>query len=297
MTEQHIAETDFKFPPLPATFTEVVRLASLPKERQRIEELVGIIERDPLATSFVLRRVNSAYYGISRNITQVDRAIILLGFNSVCNMVMTLGMKQTFADLRAPEEKKVLDHILRVSVATAAYARDVVNHLGMPMPETAFSGGLLHQIGRLVLLYTVPQAYSVLWYDRGTDQDVISTPAPMQEQAFFGTDYVQVGVRSVQRWELPSKLSTIISFHRRPGAVEDTHLRVLTLAVSAGSSAARLLYEDGQPTLGRQVDQPRLAPPLMALAKMRQRSPQTLKQLVADRALIVRNYADSALLN
>lgn len=291
------APSDFKYPPLPTTFAETVRLLALPEDLQDPSDLVDLIHRDPMATAYVLRRINSAYYGISRSVSSVDRAVLLLGFRPVCNLLVALGLKQTFTALDGSEEQAILDHIMKTSVAAAAYARDFADHLGLPMAEMAFTGGLLHQVGRLILLYTAPESYTVLWGDKDplSGELVIFTPGPQREREFFGSDYVAVGTKAAKRWDFPDKLLQLLTHHRRPGGLPDAHLRALALTVSAGSGAARLLYEGEPPPTARSADPARLAPTLMALARMRGTDTGTLMRLLEGRTQAVRQFADAAL--
>lgn len=290
---QALRDDDFKFPPLPNTLSEVLNLMASPGPEQDPDRLVEIVERDPVMAAHVLKRINSAYYGVSRQVAHVSRAVLMLGFKTVCNLVLSVGLRQTFEELEGDEEQAVLDHIMKNSIATACFARELAVHLHLPMAETAFSAGLLHQVGRLILLYTIPEAYTLLWCDRRVgEQIVVITPAVRKEREFFQTDYVVVGATTAERWHLPEKLSTIIHHHARPNKVTDTHLRALTLAVTAGSLQARALFE-GEAAADREACATR--PHLSALAGMRNQPVSSLEAMLTAQMDRIRQFALLAL--
>ncbi|ARA93265.1 hypothetical protein AWN76_008885 [Rhodothermaceae bacterium RA] len=280
---------EYKYPPMPTTLSDVLDLLSLPKSEQHPERLVAIVQRDPITAAYVLRRVNSAYFGLSRQVTHVERAVVLLGFTNVSNLVLSVGLRQTFQGFEGREEEQIMEHIMRISVAAAVYARDLVEHLALPLPETAFSGGLLHQIGRMILLYTAPEVYAPLWCERSPVDDrlTITTPTVDQERAYFGTDYVKVGATAVTRWKLPDKLGTLIRAHRHPGSVGDAHLRALTLAVGIGSMYGCALFEEAASTAPAR-------PMLTALARLRNVESEALSAFLEGRRAVVRAFAVAA---
>lgn len=285
-------EGEYKYPPMPSTLAEVLQLISLPKSEQDPERLVDIVQRDPMTAAYVLRRVNSAYYGLSRQVSHVERAVVLLGFTNVSNLVLSIGLRQTFHMFKGQEEELIMEHIMRTSVAAAAFAKEIAEYLTLPLSETAFSAGLLHQIGRMILLYTVPDAYAPLWCERSTiDGSIeVTTPTMDQERAYFKTDYVKVGATTAAKWNLPDKLSTIIRAHRQPGSVSDAHLRALTLAVGIGSFCGRELFEAAGE---RGTAQAR--PMLTALARMRNVDVDGLKARVDQKQEVVHQFAAAAM--
>lgn len=291
-TEQTTAlDAEYKYPPMPSTLSEVLELISLPKSEQEPGRLLDIVQRDPMTAAYVLRRVNSAYYGLSRQISHVDRAVVLLGFSNVSNLVLSIGLRQTFHRFKEREEELILEHIMKTSVAAAAFAKDLAEYLALPLSETAFSAGLLHQIGRMILLYTAPDAYAPLWCERSLFDDSvqITTPTIEQERSYFKTDYVKVGATTASKWNLPDKLSIIIRSHRQPGSVSDAHLRALTLAVGIGGVFGCQLFEESCDGASR------ARPMLTALARMRNVDAEDLKTLLDQKGDVVQQFAATAM--
>ena len=179
--QQRDGNGSIKIPPLSTTFAEVVQLYRSGGEAEQNERLVEIVERDAATSAYVLKLVNSAYFGLRREVSQIDRAITLLGFKPVCNVVLTVGLKETFAQLEDPQMRGVYDYVMRTSVATGLFGRDLCTHLGLHYPDTTFAAGLICQLGRLILLFTYREAYAGLWYHEASDQP-LAPPLPHERQ-------------------------------------------------------------------------------------------------------------------
>ena len=129
---------DFKLPAMPTALAEVVKIQRNPVPDN--EALVEIIEHDPALALYVLRLINSAYYGLRKQVSQINRAVTLLGSKKVCNLVLTAILKQTFPNIKGRTARAVYQHILKNSIATAVFSRDLADHLLLSSAETAFTG-------------------------------------------------------------------------------------------------------------------------------------------------------------
>lgn len=234
---------DLKLPALPTALAEVIQIqrASTPD----INRLVEIIEKDPALALYVLRQVNSAYYGLRKQVSQINRAVTLLGSKRVCNLVLAAALKQTFSNVRGPTAKAVYQHILKTSIATAVFARDLADLLNLSSSDTGFTAGLLHQVGRLALLYNVSDQYVPLWYKRVPPRQHMTLVAPtlQAEQARFDTDYLKLGATALKRWGLPDEFATIMRRIRTLETVVASPVQILPLIVAIGRAVAESLFE------------------------------------------------------
>ena len=234
---------DLKLPALPTALAEVIQIqrASTPDT----DRLVEIIEKDPALALYVLRQVNSAYYGLRKQVSQINRAVTLLGSKRVCNLVLAAALKQTFSNVKGPTAKAVYQHILKTSIATAVFSRDLADLLHLSSSETGFTAGLLHQVGRLALLYNVSDQYVPLWYKRIPPKQRMTLTAPtlQAEQARFGTDYLKLGAIALKRWRLPDEFAAILHRIRTLDKVVASPVRILPLIVAIGRSVAEGLFE------------------------------------------------------
>ena len=98
---------ELKIPPMPNTLGEVLQIMSDESPTGGVDRLVTLIRRDPATSIYVLRRINSPYHGVRRYISQVDQAVVLLGFKRVCNLVLAATLKQTFAYLESTAARNV----------------------------------------------------------------------------------------------------------------------------------------------------------------------------------------------
>jgi two-component system, OmpR family, aerobic respiration control sensor histidine kinase ArcB len=233
----------FYAPPLPSTLPEIVQLLAGTERVPDTDRLVEILSRDSVAVSWVLRHVNSAYYSLVHKISSIERAVAMLGFDPVCNLVLTRVLTGAFSRLDSPKAVGIYRQIMKASAAAAAFSRSLAYYVNLPKPETAFTAGLLHQLGRLALLSSDSRLYTNLWEDSssssGKSQFVLD---PEQERRAYGTDYTRLGAQIGREWQLPEDLLTVIRHHTNPNGVLNKAYLPLTLTVAAGCEAARRLY-------------------------------------------------------
>lgn len=286
---------DFKLPPLPNTLGEILQISSQEPSDKTTKRLVTIIQQDPAMAVYVLRQVNSAYYGVRRHVTQISKAVSLLGAKAVCNMVLTIALKKSFSYLENAAAQNVYEYLMKVSVATAAYARDLAVHLRLLFSETAFSAGLLHQLGRLVLLYSVPKLYIPLWYQKNasTGKVDLAIPSLESERAHFNVNYPELGATIMQKWGLPGEFSTIVGALHNPEEVPVAHLRILTHAVAAGSAFAETLFDADSSTEHAFEEVDGYPEPLVELANLRHSDVQELADFMMERKEDIRHFAQT----
>lgn len=280
-----------KIPPLSTTFAEVVQLYRERKGDANPERLVSLVERDAAVSSYVLKVVNSAYYGLQREVSQIDRAITLLGFEPVCNVVMSVGLRETFGQLDDGRVRSVYEHVMTTSLATAAFARELALVLEPRFPDTAFAAGLVHQIGRLVLLFSATNGYAELWDFYSEDgRMVLEPPLPAEESQRLGVDYVAIGERVGREWNFPQLLVSAIVHHRQPEEVKGSVVRPLTFMVASAHRAAEALFGRDSSPSSRFFG---MSAPLASLARHYGRPPVDLISVLSDRKEAVRTYAES----
>jgi HD-like signal output (HDOD) protein len=182
----------------PVSVQNILKLARDSTSAPR--DLVDVIQRDPIVTIKVLRVVNSAYYSLPRQITSIDHAVVLLGFNTIKNLALGIAALSL-----APEQlHAVLDNkaYLHHSLATAAVTRQ----LGVRFPaidaNDFFIGGLLHDFGKVVLAQVMPAQFRKamefgLWHE-------VSLHSALME--ITGIDQAEVGAMLLENWRFPADL-------------------------------------------------------------------------------------------
>lgn len=289
-----VPEMEFKIPPLPTTLGEILQVLSRETPVPDNDRLVAIIQKDPAISLYVLRQVNSAYYGLRRHITEIHRAVTLLGLKRISNLVLAAALKQTFAYLADTTAQNIYKHVIKTSVATAAFARDLTAHLHLPLAETAFTAGLLHQLGRLVFLYSVPHLYVSLWQNSNTPASHCPPHPPSLETEYarFNTDYLRLGASTLREWELPEEFVAITKGLHALGPLPTEPLRSLTLAVDAGRAASETFF---LPVAAETDPGPVVSAPLAVLAETQRVEAEKLAVFLADRSEVVYQFAQSVM--
>mgnify|MGYP001209210317 FL=1 len=237
-TRLGLPEWELKLPPQPETITAVMELLSRDEEEIELKQLIELLHEDPITAAWVLRHVNSAYYALPHKVTTIERAVTMLGFLPVGNLVLTEVVTNAFEQVTTPEARHIHKHIMRVSLSTALFARELAALVEQISPEQAFTAGVLHQLGRLVFLSSAPERYIPLWKTnlQGGSQ-WLQAPSPDDEVRTFGLNYAQLGADIARDWGMPELLIEAIRFHLDPRWATGRG-RLLALLVRAGRTLA-----------------------------------------------------------
>lgn len=219
------------FPPLPHTVQSVSSLLSEMSVEPNTLQLAQIVDSDPMVAASVLRRINSAYYGVRRRIASVQKAVMLLGFLEVANLVLTAGMEQLEETLCPDEHSDAFERIMRTCIGTAQYAREIASHLNLSCEGQAFSAGLLHAVGRFIMLHNDPDAYEALWETEG------GLPSREAEKEAFGIDHARLGAVAADEWKLPGVLIKAIRYYPTPEKLDAEEQRLVARLVAVAASA------------------------------------------------------------
>lgn len=204
-------------PPLPAVVTRIMQTINDPNVSA--EELNRLISLDQGLSSKILRIVNSAYYGFPKRISTITHAVVILGFNTVRNLVLgvsAFGMLPQKTGTTGLNRQKFWEHCVAVAVACSLIAkrkqlrsRNVV--------EEAFISGLLHDIGELFLDSYFPVQYAVSMAYAAREQITMFDA----ERALLDIDYVLVAKRIADHWNFPPSLAAAVGNFQSPLASAD----------------------------------------------------------------------------
>jgi putative nucleotidyltransferase with HDIG domain len=198
-------------PTIPTVLAQILRLVD--REGASGKELVEVIEHDQALTGKMLRLANSAFFGQSRRVATIPRAVVLLGFSTVRNLA--LGVKVWDA-LSSGISRVRLEELWAHAVTVAVATKELVVRLRAGDPDEAFTAGLLHDIGRLVLAMRFREQY---WEVTGGGTE--SEPVESIESSSFGVDHAEVGGWMLEAWSLPPGIVEAVRNHHgdfvRPG--------------------------------------------------------------------------------
>lgn len=185
-------------PPFPAVAIRALQLVS--QSETRLSELHDLISADPAFAVEILRLANSPLYGIRVEIVSTVQATILLGFERVKGLALTIAMRAYIEDLlHVPALRASWRH----SLACAAAAEELAAASSMDK-DSAYTGALIHDIGRLALAVMQPDSYNQLFQNTtGTPESVLQ-----KERESFGADHCEAGRLLTTSWNLPRCSST-----------------------------------------------------------------------------------------
>lgn len=188
--------------------------------KQDITVLADKIGQDPSMAVRILRIANSPFYGMSREIGSLREAIVLLGLNRIRDMLIGVCFSKLLPT-RHPDFN--YQQFWHHSMAVAECTRQLANCTGIS-PDLAFTAGLLHDIGRLVIVVLFPAEFSQII-------KVSDVPQLETERQLLGFDNVEIGGKAAQHWNLPEAIQAAIEQHQTPpaaGAAKSLSLLVYT---------------------------------------------------------------------
>lgn len=225
---------DLRFPPLSRTVAEVSDLLGA-NGMPDTDRLINIVHMDPLVVASVLKRINSAFYGMRQQFQDIRKAILMIGFIEVCNIVLASGYVGLRKELKSDAQSLIIDRIMRMSIGSGFYANLLAQHLRLPEKSSAFTAGLLHNIGRFVLLYNLPDAYEKLFIE---NPDTF-LPEKADEVSMLGIDHSSIGALAAEHWHFPELIASLIEYYQDPGKLTSAEHRQIALALATSSAIAR----------------------------------------------------------
>ena len=193
-------------PTLPHVVLEVNKM--LQNYDTSIKKLSEIIEKDQAMVSKILRLVNSLFYGFRSKIRNIPHAIIVLGFNTTRNAVVSVSVVDTFSEKESSEGFEITE-FWKHSVAVAVTSRHLSERTGLDSPDDCFVAGLLHDIGKVVLSQHFPEPFIQIW--KSATEDGISFCEA--EKGVLPVNHAQIGGYLATKWKFPVSLVDSITYH------------------------------------------------------------------------------------
>src|SRR5882724_1393718 len=182
-----------KLPPFSPVLTRL--LATLADDDVSFGQMAAIIETDAVLAGNLLRVVNSPLYGRIATINSVRHAVAILGSVKIRNLVLGLSVSRRWAGAHVPGKwaaRQFNAHSLAVAVLSDLVALDSP----VPYPEGAFTAGLLHDVGKLLIAIAVPAEFEAIWdfYQSGGDS------AGDCEMDILGVTHAEVSGAIQEKW-------------------------------------------------------------------------------------------------
>ena len=224
-------ETLFRQPKALPTIPKVMQelITSFNDEDVAVARLVDLISADQVLSANVLRMANSAYFEVPYTVATVADAVVKLGFTNVRSLVISIGLTGSFKAIPGIDGRQFWRHSLHTAV--------VSRHLGARVaikPDLAFTVGLMHSIGELVMHLGMPQEMAPVDRVLGLlDPNRLAT-----EQATFGYTHADVGAELARRWKFPAQFSEAIAGAANPLAQDEFDPLAALVHIAAWRSRA-----------------------------------------------------------
>lgn len=195
-----------RLPTLPTVYIKLLSL--LNAQYSSIRMISDIISEDQAVSAMVLKIVNSALYGFYNKIGDLQSAIVILGLNEIKNLVLATSICKTVKQFKASSTFD-MQEFWKHSIGCAISAKVLAETACIKDPEDVFTGGLLHDIGKLI-----HATYLRKEFERVVD-DVVETGSQMfeSERKILGFDHVQTGSALARKWHLSQKTIDMIAHH------------------------------------------------------------------------------------
>jgi len=221
----------------PTVIAEITHLLQNPSTNAEV--LGRAIRTDQVLASTVLKLVNSAFYGFPGRIGSISHAVVLLGFSTVKNIVLTATIMDIFK--MNINGKFNMQDMWKHSLACGAAAQCLARVLGMESKEECFIAGLVHDIGKAIMFQLMPDDFirviecsdktKTLFYD--------------SECKLLGINHQDIGGILIELWHLPTPILNAVSYHHNPPVQISEDYKIAAIVHCADILARALGYGNG----------------------------------------------------
>lgn len=212
-----IAAKAEKMPPMPTVVTKVMELTADPD--YSTQELVNTINMDQAITAHVLRKVNSAFFGLRHKVASLDQAVPQLGAQNVAEIALDSAVSQYF---------KGNESIWRHSMATALVAKELGHMARVSDMPALHTGALLHDVGKLIIAEFVRDIFEEIQHFVNVEGYTYT----MAEKEALGIDHAELGGRIAKKWKLAPETVEVIALHHDPAKarISTRHINIVCVA-------------------------------------------------------------------
>ena len=197
-------------PTLPIVIDKIARLLNNPQTSA--EEIGKAITTDQALAAKVLKLVNSAFYGFPGKISTITHAVVILGFATVKNVVLTASIFDAFTKKVSLTSSFDLEKFWLHSIACGAASQCLSKHIGYGEKEECFIAGLIHDVGKIILCNYLPAEFELVV------QNTVQKGCLFyeSEKEVLHMTHEDLGGIVAERWNLPKNLRDGVQFHHAP---------------------------------------------------------------------------------
>jgi len=211
-------------PSLPTIVADVMEVTGNPESSAK--DLMKAIIPDQSMCAAILKISNSAFFGLPREVSSIEKAVMVLGFDEIKNIILGKAVFNSFKELNGDNKKRIEDFWLH-SFTCGLTAKIIAERIDLP-PSELFIAGLIHDIGKLAMLLTFPNLYS---HTLQLSSDDWSDNFEKEQELFF-IAHDQVAYRILNKWLFPQRLLSAVGYHHRPEEAKEQKLLSSTIQIA-----------------------------------------------------------------
>jgi len=204
-----------KMPAFPKSVQRVVQLTS--ETNSSAQDIVQVIESDPVMTLKILKVINSPFYGLPQKTTSIQRAVVHIGLNTIKNLALMIAAMGVLN----PKNKANFNtqQFLLHSLTTASLCKMLAVRLEIPQTESSdyFVAGLLHDFGKIVFAEFVPMNFK-LALEKSIQENIALHTTEIE---FIGMSHAQAGRLLTEKWNLDQTLIAAIDHHHHDNEIDN----------------------------------------------------------------------------
>ncbi|GAB5046492.1 HDOD domain-containing protein [Thermodesulfovibrio sp. TK110] len=219
-------------PTIPPILKKILSVIEDPKVS--LQKITDFVSSDPTLTARILKMVNSPVYGFPGRISSVSHAMVILGLNAVKGLLLGVSVFEIM--------QKSMIGLWEHSLSTAIFARIIATKKELQSPEEISIGGLLHDIGKVILIMAFKDEYIKL-IDFVQEKESFLYEV---EKQYFSITHAEVGGIIAKKWNFPLKLIEPIMYHHRPQLAEKFQRETAVVHISNILALARGVGYSGE---------------------------------------------------
>ncbi len=216
-----------KLPAMPRLYTQVTE--ELRSSDSSLDMLAYLIRQDPVMSAKMLQLVNSAFFGLAREVTDMMDAVMILGTERIKSLILLAGVFSQYKESgeAIPSMDALMTHSIQAGVCARAIA--LAETKSAAMAEAAFTAGVLHDMGKVILAGNLPDRYR----EARTLRSVKHLSDAAAEMEVFGATHAAVGACLLASWGLPLGILEAVAWHHEPERSPDRAFTLLSAVHAA----------------------------------------------------------------
>ena len=207
---------------LPEVTAKIIQIVEDPQSTAR--DLQNIIKHDVALSAKILKVVNSAFYGLPRQVSSVDRAIVLLGLSTVKNIAVATSVAKMFKGSEV-SKKFTAKHLWQHSLACGVFCKMIAQTRKMENADELFVAGLMHDLGIVVEKQVYPTELGQI-VDQAWEAQ---TNLCQVEIDTLGADHQVFGTALATKWKFPHLFQLATGYHHQPLKASEQYREVASL--------------------------------------------------------------------